>query len=141
MKAFFIRWVMTTIAVLVAERVVPGIDYTNWQALLVASLMLGFANAFLKPILMLLSLPFLVLTFGFFTILINSLLLWIVGQVVHGFTVTGFWSAFWGSLVISVVTILLKIIQKERVVVQAARASSVSRRPPGSSGGGRVIDV
>jgi putative membrane protein len=148
MKAFFIRWVITTIAVLAASHVVKGIGYDRLDALLAASLMLGFANAFLKPILMLLSLPFVVVTFGLFTIVINALLFWMVGSVVHGFHVDGFWSAFWGSLVVSLVTIVLKSLQKERSSMKSP--PNMYRPPPssgnggsgeGGGGSGRVIDV
>jgi putative membrane protein len=115
MKYFLIRWALTTLAVLVASYVVKGIDHSSFTALAVASLLLGLANAVLKPILMILSLPLLLLTFGLFTIVINSLLLLMVGAVVEGFHVAGWWSAFWGSLVISLVSILLKPLEPDRI--------------------------
>ena len=64
MTAFVIRWLVTTIAVLVAAHLIPGIGYDGWGALLGASLLLGIINAFVRPILLLLSLPFIIITMG-----------------------------------------------------------------------------
>jgi putative membrane protein len=108
MQGFLIRWFVTTVAVFVASYVVPGIDCPTFGSLITASLLLGFCNAVLKPILMFISLPLLILTFGLFTLVINSFLLLLVGYLVHGFHVAGWGSALFGSLIISVVSILLK---------------------------------
>jgi putative membrane protein len=110
MQGFLLRWLITTVAVLISSKIVPGIQCDDMTTLIVASLVLGFCNAVLKPILMLLSLPLLVLTFGLFTIVINSLLLLFVSHIVKGFYVHDWWSAFWGSLIISIVSLLLKSI-------------------------------
>src|SRR3989344_2735036 len=100
MQAFLIRLMITTIAVLTSAHIVPGINYHHdWGVLLTASLFLGLINAVLKPFLILVSLPLLFLTFGLFTLVINSVLLRIVSYLVHGFDVNGWGSAFWGSLV------------------------------------------
>lgn len=139
MKAFFIRWVVTTIAVLAADKLVHGISHDHWRALLAASLLLGLANAFLKPFLMLLSLPLLVFTFGLFTLVINTVLLFFVGKLVDGFHIADWWSAFWGALIISIVTILLKNFQfKTHVSVRGVRSEP---QRPKDKGTGRVIDV
>ncbi len=108
MQAFFIRWILTTASVLVAAQVVDGITYTSWYALLAASLVLGIINAVFKPLLMLLSLPLLFVTFGLFTFVINGFLFFLVGKIVHGFNIASWGSAFWGSLVISIVSLFLK---------------------------------
>ena len=106
---FFQRWVITTLAVLIAVHVVKGLNYDHVGALLVASLLLGFLNAFVRPLLLVISLPLLVYSLGLFYLVINALLLLSVGQLVKGFQVTGFWPAFWGSIVISVVSMLLSL--------------------------------
>jgi putative membrane protein len=108
MKAFFLRWLVMAIAVLSAAHLIPGIHYASWGALLTASLLLGLINAILKPFLLIISLPLLLLTFGLFIWVINSALLMMVGHIVKGFTLDGWGSAFLGSLVISIVTTLLK---------------------------------
>jgi putative membrane protein len=142
MKYFIIRWALTTLAVLVASYVVRGIDHSSFTALAVASLLLGLANAVLKPILMILSLPLLLLTFGLFTIVINSLLLLMVGAIVEGFHVTGWWSAFWGSLVISLVSILLKPLEPDRSPALHQQNHNPPPPPPDSRGrSDKVIDV
>jgi putative membrane protein len=104
--AFFQRWAITTVAVLVAANVVRGIDYDTLTSLFMASLLLGVLNAFLRPVILLLSLPLLVFSLGLFLLFINAGLLYLVGQLVKSFHVASFWSAFWGSLVISIVSVI-----------------------------------
>ncbi len=140
MRTFFLRWLITTIAVLVAAHLVPGIHYEDLGSLFVASLVLGLVNAVLKPILMLLSLPLLLFTFGLFTLVINSALFLLVGELVQGFHVAGWGSAFWGSLVVSLVTILLKSFQfsqRNPAVSVTIKQSASSRKETKE----KVIDV
>jgi putative membrane protein len=141
LKEFLQRWLITTVAVLVATHVVKGINYDTWQGLLVATLILGFLNAFLRPLLLLLSLPLLIVTLGLFTLVINALLLYLVGQLKF-FHVASFGAALWGALVISVVTIILNTLTgtgSSRVEVRRKKPPS---NPPGpDQGGGPVIDV
>jgi len=97
--------------VAVAAAVLRGhITYENWQYLLLASLLLGLLNAFVRPILILLALPLLIFTLGLFTLVINMLLLYFVGVLMAPhFQVDGFGFAFLGALIISIVSILLNI--------------------------------
>jgi len=104
MKSFLIRWLVTFVAVAAAAWIVPGID-GSWQSIALAALLLGFLNAFVRPALLLLSLPWIVVTLGIFVLVINALLLKAVSWVVPGFAVGGFWSAFFGGIVVSVVTL------------------------------------
>jgi len=104
MTAFVLRWLITTIAVLAAAHLNFGISYEGWEALLGASLLLGIINAFIRPILLLLSFPFIIVTLGVFIFVINALLLLLVSKIVPGFLVSGFWSAFFGAIVISIVS-------------------------------------
>ena len=76
LKAFLQRWIIIMVAVLVATHIVPGIHYDHWQGLLIATFVLGLLNAFLKPVLLFLSLPLVIVTFGLFTVVINALLLY-----------------------------------------------------------------
>jgi len=107
MTAFVIRWLFTTIAVLVAAHLIPGVSYAGWGTLLGASLMLGIINAFVRPILLLLSLPWIIITMGLFIFVINALLLMLVSKIIPDFQVSGFWSAFFGAIVISLVSWIL----------------------------------
>jgi putative membrane protein len=107
MSAFLVRWLVTTIAVLVAERLLPGITCTGWGALLGASLLLGIINAFVRPVLLLLSLPFIIVTMGLFIFVVNALLLMLVSTIIPAFQVDGFWNAFFGAIIISLVSWVL----------------------------------
>ncbi len=108
---FVVRWFVTAVAVFAATLVVPGINYTTFTGLALASLLLGIINALVRPILLLLCLPLILVTMGLFILVLNALLLWFVSGVLPAdqFTVAGFWSAFWGGLVISVVSWVLSI--------------------------------
>ena len=103
MLGTLVRWLILTLAVWVSAYVVLGIAYDHWQNLLIAALVLGILNAFVKPILLLISLPLIFVTFGFFLVLINALLLMATSWLVPGLHVASFWSALGGSLVVSIV--------------------------------------
>ncbi len=142
LKVFVQRWIVSTVAVLVATYVVPGINYGNWKDLLVATLVLGLLNSFLRPILMLLSLPLLIFSLGLFTIVINAVLLLLVAALIgpEHFKVDGFWSAFWGALVISIVSLLLNSLTgsgESRLSVRRGKPPATNR----DDGNGPVIDV
>lgn len=140
LKEFLQRWLITTVAVLVAAHVVPRIRYDDWQGLLVATLVLGLLNAFIRPVLMFLSLPLVVVTLGFFIFVINAVLLYLVGQMKH-FHVDTFGAAFWGGLVISIVSVILNSLTgtgNARVTVQRGKKPPADKSDTGS---GPVIDV
>ena len=143
LKKFFQSWAINTLAVLVAVYILPGIHYKEPLDLFVASLLLGILNAFLRPIMMLIALPLLIFTLGLFMLIINALILYFVGYVLRPhFYVDNFWSAFWGALIIGIISLLLNTLTgvgNSRVEVRRGG------RPPGSKGGdgggGPVIDV
>jgi putative membrane protein len=107
MRHFVFRWAVTTIAVMVASSLIRGIRYDTVAALIGASLLLGILNAFVRPFLLILSAPLILLTLGFFILVLNGLLLLVVPHVVVGFHVDSFWSAFWGAIVISIISWIL----------------------------------
>lgn len=107
MKAFLIRWLLTTLAVALAAQVVPGIESSSPFSLAGVALLLGIVNAMVRPVLLLLSLPLILVTMGLFVLVINALMLWFVGSLVPGFTIDGFWSAFFGAILIGLVSWLL----------------------------------
>ena len=106
-KQFVFRWAITTIAVMVSSSVIHGIRYDTVAALFGAALLLGILNAFVRPVLLVLSVPVILLTLGFFILVLNGLLLLLVPMIVAGFHVDSFWSAFWGAIVITVVSWIL----------------------------------
>jgi len=105
-RDFVFRWFITAFAVFVAAPIV-GIDYTGIGCLLGASLLLGIINAFVRPILLFLSIPLILVTLGLFILIINALLLKFVSEIVPCFKVQGFGSAFFGAILISLVSWLL----------------------------------
>jgi putative membrane protein len=105
-RDFLHQFVVGTLAVLVAVHLVPGIQYERTEHLILATLVLGALNAFLRPLLLLGCLPLLVLSLGFFLLVINAGLLMLTAKLVDGFTVDDFWAAFWGALIISIVTLI-----------------------------------
>ena len=92
---------------MVAAAVVRGIHYDSVGALIGAALLLGILNAFLRPILLLLMAPLIILTLGLFIFVVNGLMLLLVNEFVHGFHVDKFGSAFWGAILISIVSWIL----------------------------------
>ena len=112
MKSFLTRWFATTIAVAVAEQLLSNIYADGWFPLIIAALLLGIINAVIRPVLLLLSLPFILVTLGFFILVVNALMLWIVGKIVPGFHVDGFWTAFFGAIIIGIVNWALSAVFK-----------------------------
>ena len=106
MRHFVFRWAITAFAVFVAAPIV-GLSYSSFACLLGAALLLGIVNAFVRPVLLILSAPLILLSLGFFILIVNALMLWIVGQIIPCFQVPGFWHAFFGALIISFVSWLL----------------------------------
>jgi putative membrane protein len=88
----------------------PGVSVTGFGGAIVAALVLGIVNAVLRPILFLLTLPLQVLTLGLFTFVINGLLFWFVGHLGIGLVVDGFWAAFWGAIVLGIVSFVLSSV-------------------------------
>lgn len=110
MKPILLKWLVNTLALFVVVNVVSGISVERWQTLLVGALVLGLLNAFLRPVLLLLTLPVNILTLGLFTLVLNGLIFYLAAWLVKGFNVTGFWSAFVAALVFSVISFLLNLL-------------------------------
>jgi putative membrane protein len=104
---FLIHWALTAFALWVASHVFKGMRFTSTGALVVSALLLGLANAVVRPLLVLLTLPLTLLTFGLFLLVINALVLMLVAKLVEGFELNGFWTALWASLFMSLLSLLL----------------------------------
>lgn len=102
--AFVSRWFVTTLAVLAAVYVIPGIESDGFATTAVTALLLGLLNAFVRPVLILLTLPATLITLGLFLIVINAVTLSIAAALVSGFSVSGFGSALLGAILISIVS-------------------------------------
>jgi putative membrane protein len=120
---FILRIIVYTLALLVAAYVVPGIRLDGLASALVAGLLLGLINAIVRPILVVLTFPITLLTLGLFLLVLNAFCLWLVSVFVSGFQVTGFWPAFWGALLVSVVSWILTALISDR-----GRVERIERR-------------
>ncbi len=113
LNRFLIRWAANAVAIWLAIRIVPGIVPTesSVEAYIVIALIFGLVNAIIRPIVALLTCPLIILTLGLGTLLINTAMFWLAGEIGsrlgYGFTVDGFWPAFWGALIVSVVSAVL----------------------------------
>lgn len=105
-----VRWVILAVGVLLAEKLVPGISCDNGLTLAVVVLLLSFFNVVLKPLLLLFTLPFVILTMGLGIWIINAGLFYLVGRLVEGFHVAGFGSALLGALVVSVTNLMSRFL-------------------------------
>lgn len=141
MKSFLQSWGITTLAVLVAIQIVSGIHYDTPMGLLLATLLLGALNAFVRPVLIFFALPLVILTLGMFIFVINALLLYWVGHLLKDFHVDGFWPAFWGSLIISIATMVLNNLTGANKTRVADRRANRPPPPPSDDGNGPVIDI
>ena len=109
-----LRWLVLALGVMLATKIVPGIHCDDGTTLLVVVLLLSFFNAILKPLLVLFTLPFIIVTMGLGIVVINALLFMLVGHLVDGFHVAGFWSAVGGSLVVTITNLLLSSFMRPR---------------------------
>ena len=104
---FLLRLLLNGIAILVAAWLIPGLDVSSPAAALLAGILLGFVNALVRPVLILLTLPLTLLTLGLFIFVVNAICLGLTAAVLPGFSVSGFWAALFGALVVSVVSWVL----------------------------------
>ena len=98
-----LRWILNAATLIALAFYLPGIEVSGWYAAFIAAFILGLVNAVIRPVLVLLTLPITILTLGLFTFVINGFLFWFVGSVVDGFSVAGFWPAFFGAFIMSIV--------------------------------------
>ncbi len=104
---FLIQWGLTSLSLWVASYVFTGLRFTDTSSLVIAALLLGFANAIVRPLLILFTLPLTVLTMGLFLLVINALVLMLVSSIVSGFTISSFWTAFFASIFISLFSLFI----------------------------------
>jgi len=116
---FLIRLLVNAAALWVATRLVPGVSYGGgWLPFLGVALVFGIVNAVVRPVARLFALPLVVLTLGLFLLVVNGLMLWLTsamaGVLGLGFHVTGFWAAFFGALVVSIVSTLISFVAADK---------------------------
>jgi putative membrane protein len=130
----FLRWLVLAVGVTIATKLIPGIGCDDGSTLLVVVVLLSFFNAILKPLLVLFTLPFILLTMGLGMVVINALLFLLVGSLVDGFHVTGFWPALGGAVIVSVTNMLASTLWRGPPRPPRRRDNRPRR-------GGDVIDI
>lgn len=100
-----LRWIAYSLAIMLIAWLIPGIQVSGFLAALLVIVIMGLVNAFIRPLLMFLTLPLNLLTFGLFTFVVNALLFMLAGAIAPGFSVNGFWSALLGSLILSILSV------------------------------------
>ena len=113
LNTFVFDWTITSVSLWVASHVFRGIKFSSGGALIVAALLLGFANALVRPVLILLTLPLTILTLGLFLLVINALMILLVAKLVNGFKVNGFWTALFASAFVSLLSMVLASVLGE----------------------------
>ena len=130
MMSFLVRCLVLAVGVMIATKLVPGISCSDGTTLFVVVLVLALFNAILKPVLLLFTLPFIILTMGLGIVVINALLFYWAGSIVQGFHVADFWAALWGGLTVSVTNLVANVIIR-----------SPPKGPPPRSKRDDVIDI
>ncbi len=105
--AFLAHWGVTSLSLWVASLMFHGISFSSKKSLLISALLLGLVNAVVKPVIIILTIPLTLITFGFFLLVINALMMMLVSALVPGFRVSGFWTAFFASIVVTIVSLFI----------------------------------
>lgn len=108
----FLHWIISAIAIGIAAYLIPGVHVATILAAFVLAVVLGIINVFFKPIILLITLPINIITLGLFSLVINALLIMLAGRFVPGFTVDGFWPAFFFAIVLALVSAFFHLINK-----------------------------
>jgi putative membrane protein len=104
---YLLHWGITALSLWVASHIFDGLKFDNTSSLIISALLLGFANAIVKPLLIVLTLPLTLLTFGLFLLVINALMILLVAWLVKGFRVSSFWTAFFASIFIALLSLVI----------------------------------
>jgi putative membrane protein len=114
---FLIHWVIMSLSLWVASYLFNGIKFENRSSLLISALLLGFVNAVLRPILLILTFPLTLVTLGLFALVINALMIMLVAKLVKGFKLSGFWTAFFAGIFITLFGLLIELLLPSQGVV------------------------
>jgi len=105
-RNYIIRWLVNAVGLLIVSKIMQSIEIDGILTAVVAAAVIGLINIFLRPLLIILTLPINILSLGLFTLVINGLIFYFVGSIVEGFHVTGFLAAFLGALILSIINVL-----------------------------------
>ena len=107
MMAFLAHWGVTSLSLWIASLMFQGISFSSKKSLFISALLLGLVNAVVKPVIIILTIPLTLITFDFFLLVINALMMMLVSALVPGFRISGFWTAFFASIVVTVVSLFI----------------------------------
>ena len=110
MPRFLLTWLVTAVSLMITAQLVNGFQVKNLVAALVAAVIIGLANAIIRPILVVLTLPITIVTLGLFLFVVNALTIWLAGSITPGFIVAGFVPALIGSIVLSIVATVINFV-------------------------------
>ena len=108
MGLLLISWLISTVSLIIVGMVVPGFEVESFGSALIAAVVIGLINATVGLFLKIITIPISILTFGIFLLVINALMLMFASSLLSGFTVTGFWAAFFGAIVLALVNMVLR---------------------------------
>jgi putative membrane protein len=135
MTRLILRWAINAVAIWAAISLMQGrgidVEAGGWVPILILAVIFGLLNALVRPVIELLTCPLIILTLGLGTLLINTLLFWLTGligaQFDVGFTVDGFWPAFWGALIVSLVSMVLTMLLRDELKGRRREPSRADR--------------
>ena len=128
MRGLIIRWVTTAFALWLTSFIVKGIQVDGIMPLFFAAVVLGIFNAVLRPLMLVITFPINLVTLGLFTLIINGVMLKLTADVVRGFSVTGFWSAVIGALLLSAISFALNLFISDTGRVQYLYVERIGRK-------------
>jgi putative membrane protein len=135
MTGILIRWLITTLAILAVPYLISGVRVESFGSAMLTAAILGILNAMVRPILILLTLPLTILTLGLFILVINALLFELAGAIVPGMYVASFWSAFFASIIVSIVSWILNSFvaggKGEKTIMVWSRGNAIDMRRRG----------
>jgi putative membrane protein len=126
LQDFLIHWAIMSLSLWAASYLFNGIKFSNKSSLLISALMLGFVNAVLRPILLILTLPLTLLTLGLFALVLNALMIMLVAKVVNGFKLSGFWTAFFVGIFIALFSLFIEYLLPSQGVVIMNTGNTIS---------------
>ncbi len=126
MTDFLIHWAIMSLSLWVASALFSGIKFSNNSSLLISALVLGFVNAVIRPILLILTFPLTIVTLGFFILVVNALMIMLVAKLVNGFKLSGFWTAFFVGIFIALFSLFVEHFLPSQGVVMMNTANTIS---------------
>ena len=126
LQDFLIHWAIMSLSLWVASYLFSGIKFSNKSSLLISALVLGFVNAVLRPILLILTFPLTIVTLGLFVLVVNALMIMLVAKLVNGFKLSGFWTAFFVSIFIALFTLVIEHLLPSQGVVIINTGNTIS---------------